>query len=269
MFFCLNGTVARLLLIALISVGNTFPVVAQDSLSARVEALTAEDYAQAEQFMSYNTAPLVSGATVRPTWLENDRFWYRNITNEGAEFVLVDPLEGRRQLAFDHARLAEALSAATTSTYRAEALPFEVFDFASDGQTVVFDLDDQAWRCDVGAAECVTGTQGAAGSHEPSRNDAISPDGSLAAYLHDHNIWVRNQETGEETQVTFDGVENLAYATDNAGWRRSDRPIVVWVSRFEEAGYFSARSAGCGEDAPCGNSGRTPDPPFVGVSAPW
>ena len=70
MFFCLNGTVARLLLIALISVGTTFPVVAQDSLSARVEALTAEDYAQAEQFMSYNTAPLVSGATVRPTWLE-------------------------------------------------------------------------------------------------------------------------------------------------------------------------------------------------------
>ena len=238
MFFCLNGTVARLLLIALISVGTTFPVVAQDSLSARVEALTAEDYAQAEQFMSYNTAPLVSGATVRPTWLENDRFWYRNITNEGAEFVLVDPLEGRRQLAFDHARLAEALSAATTSTYRAEALPFEVFDFASDGQTVVFDLDDQAWRCDVGAAECVTGTQGAAGSHEPSRNDAISPDGRLAAYLHDHNIWVRNQETGEETQVTFDGVENLAYATDNAGWRRSDRPIVVWSPDSKKLATF-------------------------------
>ena len=150
MFFWLNGIVARVLLIGLISVGTALPVIAQDRLSAGVEALTAEDYAQAEQFMSYNTAPLVSGATVLPTWLENDRFWYRNITNEGTEFVLVDPLEGTRQLAFDHARLAEALSAATNSTYRAETLPFEVFDFASDGQTVVFELDDQAWRCDVG-----------------------------------------------------------------------------------------------------------------------
>ena len=197
--------------------------------------------------MSYNTAPLVSAATVRPTWLENDRFWYRNITNEGAEFVLVDPLEGTRQRAFDHARLAEALSAATTSTYRAEALPFEVFDFASDGQTVVFELDDQAWRCDVGAAECLTETQGAAGSHEPSRNDAISPDGSLAAYLHDHNIWVRHQETGEETQVTFDGVENLAYATDNAGWRRSDRPIVVWSPDSKKLATFLQDQQGVGK----------------------
>ncbi len=39
---------------------------------------------------------------------------------------------------------------------------------------------------------------------------------------------MRNLDTGVETQLTTDGEENFGYATDNAGWRKSDRPIVLW-----------------------------------------
>ena len=35
-------------------------------------------------------------------------------------------------------------------------------------------------------------------------------------------------ETNEEKQLTNDGIENFGYATDNAGWRQSDRPIGLW-----------------------------------------
>ena len=35
-------------------------------------ALTAADYARAEKFMTYNTAPLVLHGGVRPTWLPGD-----------------------------------------------------------------------------------------------------------------------------------------------------------------------------------------------------
>ncbi|HKR30509.1 MAG TPA: hypothetical protein VJT08_08530, partial [Terriglobales bacterium] len=38
--------------------------------------ITADDYARAEKFMPYNTTPLVFG-TVRPSWLKDDRFWFR------------------------------------------------------------------------------------------------------------------------------------------------------------------------------------------------
>ena len=45
--------------------------------------ISAADYARAEKFLGYNTTPLVLGAPVRPSWMANDRFWYRNTIAEG------------------------------------------------------------------------------------------------------------------------------------------------------------------------------------------
>src|SRR5215831_5908376 len=75
-------------------------------------ALTAADYARAERFLGYNTTPLVLHGGVRPTWLPDDRFWYRVSTENGNEFVLIDPARGSRSKPFDQAKLAAALSMA-------------------------------------------------------------------------------------------------------------------------------------------------------------
>ena len=77
------------------------------------QALTAEDYARAEKFLAYKTNPLVSHMPGRGTWFEGDRFWYRVSMGDGSEFVLVDAAKGTRAPAFDHERLAAALSSAT------------------------------------------------------------------------------------------------------------------------------------------------------------
>src|SRR5438105_271377 len=88
------------------------------------QRFTSADYARAEKFMTYNTTPLVLRSGVRPTWIENDRFWYRVTTTEGSEFVLIDPATGARRPAFDHAKLAAALSTASGAKYEAANLPF-------------------------------------------------------------------------------------------------------------------------------------------------
>jgi dipeptidyl-peptidase 4 len=56
----------------------------------------------------------------------------------------------------------------------------------------------------------------------------LSPDGRTAVFIRDHNLWARDVETGRLTQLTHDGVEHFGYATNNAGWTRSDAPVVVW-----------------------------------------
>jgi dipeptidyl-peptidase 4 len=61
-----------------------------------------------------------------------------------------------------------------------------------------------------------------------SRDEVLSPDGKKVVFIRDWNLWLRNLETGEEKQLTTNGVENYGYATDNAGWRKSDKPIVLW-----------------------------------------
>lgn len=61
-----------------------------------------------------------------------------------------------------------------------------------------------------------------------SRTEVVSPDGKKAVFIKDWNLWMRYLESGDEKQLTKDGEENFGYATDNAGWRKSDRPIVLW-----------------------------------------
>ena len=61
-----------------------------------------------------------------------------------------------------------------------------------------------------------------------SKIEMVSPDGKKVAYIEDWNLWMRNLETGEEIQLTQDGIENYGYATDNAGWRNSDKAILLW-----------------------------------------
>jgi dipeptidyl aminopeptidase/acylaminoacyl peptidase len=58
--------------------------------------------------------------------------------------------------------------------------------------------------------------------------EVVSPDGKKAAFIKNWNLWVKDVATDKETQLTTDGIENFGYATDNAGWTHSDRPILRW-----------------------------------------
>src|SRR5262245_7471398 len=118
------------LLLALLFTSNCF---------AQTRNLTTPDYAHAEKFMGYNTNPLVLHSGVRPVWLEDDRFWYRVATENGTEFMLVDPTRGTRVQAFDHAKLAAALSSASGTKYDAFHLPFTTFNFEDNEANIVFD----------------------------------------------------------------------------------------------------------------------------------
>ena len=109
------------------------PVLAQS-----LRQLTADDYRQAEKFVGYNTNPLVLNAGVRPNWLPDGRFWYRTLRAAGPEFVLVDPAARTKRPAFDHDRLATALSAAAGRTYERAKLPFLSIDLSTDGRSVTF-----------------------------------------------------------------------------------------------------------------------------------
>jgi len=57
---------------------------------------------------------------------------------------------------------------------------------------------------------------------------STSPDGKRAVFIRDGNLVLRDNATGQETPLTTDGVKDFGYATDNAGWIKSDRPVLVW-----------------------------------------
>lgn len=186
-------------------------------------AVTVEDYQRAEKYMGYNTNPLVSNGPVRANWLPGDRFWYRNQGANGVEFILVDAAKATKAPAFNHAAVAASLTTAMGRAVTAARLPFNTITIAADSLSFTFDSDMKRWTCDVQGTKCTSGDRPA-----PIANSELSPDGRLAAYIKNWNLWVRDTATGQDTQLTTDGVENYGYATDNAGWITSDRPVVKW-----------------------------------------
>ena len=74
-----------------------------------------------------------------------------------------------------------------------------------------------------------------------------SPDGKRAVFIRDWNLWVRDVESGKEIALTTDGVKDFGYATDNAGWAKSDRPIVVWSPDSKKIATFQQDQRSVGE----------------------
>ena len=192
-------------------------------------SLTAADYERAEKAMGYNTSQLIDRGSVRPNWLPGDRFWYRILTAQGSEFILVDASRGSRAAAFDQQKLASALSSASGNSFDAFHLPFLTFSYSPDG-SILFSARGKKWKYDGKTNSCTAYNTAAAESSIAGNEDVInvSPDGKRAAFIREYNLWVRELATGKETQLTTDGVKDFGYATDNAGWKHSDAPIVAW-----------------------------------------
>ena len=206
--------------------------------------------------MGYSTNQLVLHGAVRPTWLADDRFWYRNVTAQGSEFILVDAARGLRQPAFDHAKVAGALSSASGTTFDAAHLP-EALELSADAKSVSVSAGGRRWKCDTQGASCAVDTsapapgagrggrggRGGAGG----RAESLSPDKKKAVFIRDNNLWSREVAGGKETQLTKDGIKDFGYATDNAGWTSSDRPIVQWSPDSRRVATFQQDQRGVGE----------------------
>ena len=169
--------------------------------------VTAADYARAERFLRDNVLPLVSGMGVQPTWLSGDRFGYRTTVGGRSQFILVDP-----------ARATRIQCSPETDRCGGALDPREVSR-----------LQPQAQR------------------GPGARAESLSPDGKRAAFIRNYNLWVRDLSTDRETQLTTDGQKDFGYATDNAGWIKSDRPVVVWSPDSRKIATFQQDERAVGE----------------------
>lgn len=221
---------------ALLTAALLAPAVALTQTAApKPYQFTIEDYARAERFLPAGTSPLVSGVAGRPSWLADGRFWYRVSASGGATFIVVDPVKRTRASAFDHARLATALTAATGSRVEADRLPFQAFVLSADGGALTATIRGQAWRCDLARYDCARAPESA----KPAPpNSSTSPDGKWAVFIREHNLWARDLESGADTPLTTDGIKDFGYATDNAGWVHSDDPVLTWSRDGRQVATF-------------------------------
>ena len=78
-------------------------------------------------------------------------------------------------------------------------------------------------------------------------NASISPDGKKVVFIKDYNLWMREIPGGKETQLTFDGIKDFGYATNNAGWTISDQPVLLWSPQSDRLATFQHDGRKVGE----------------------
>src|ERR1019366_2932178 len=186
-------------------------------------------------------------ARITPHWFaQNTQFWYRNDLRGGAkEFVRVNAETGTREPAFDHGKLAAALSKAAGKEFEGGKLPFSEIEFTGDGKSVKFSAADKTWQCDLNSYECMTASTNAAtsdvslqpqdqqsdrqrGRRRGSREDGSlkSPDEKWTALVRDHNVFVHSESDGKEVQLSQDGKEGNYY--DRLEWSPDSQSLIAW-----------------------------------------
>lgn len=164
-------------------------------------------YAKAESLLPHNMRKLITSAAGIPSWVgDSDTLWYRRQTDIGHEFVWVDAASGSKRPAFDHARLAAALAEVLEIEVSPHALPLSGIAPQGDSVRVTFG----PFLIDV-ALDSYTATI----VDQLRPEEALSPDGRWAVSHRDHNLYVRDTATGEERQLTTDGVDGCGYGNGN------------------------------------------------------
>ena len=185
-------------------------------------------------------------AKVAPHWLDGGRrLWYRNDLPEGRrEYVLVDAEKGSREPAFDHKKLAAALTKATKKPHDPARLAIDQIDVLEDG-AIDFRVGRDFWRCDLETyaltkvpkrpAEKKPPPSRPEHRHTPkseSRRGSKSPDGKWATFVKDANLYLRpvEKDGGEPVALTKDGNSDDSYSAD-VYWSPDSTSLVAMRTR--------------------------------------
>jgi dipeptidyl aminopeptidase/acylaminoacyl peptidase len=128
--------------------------------------------------------------TVEPHWIEgSDRFWYRTDHPDGRrEFLLVDPAQPSRQPAFDHAKVAAALSEKLGHKVDPERLPVEQIKFEDQGKNLMLQTFEHSYTLDFSTYQL---------------SDRPTTESTLPAQSPDMEGVRFGRPAGPETSLTF------------------------------------------------------------------
>lgn len=167
-----------------------------------------EKYKAAENMRVKSTRAAVLNGAPKIVWSDDSHFYYgRDVRTDGGkekEFILVDCESGEESPLFDSRRLLNAL--VEHFGYTGTGLPFEQCRVGNG--TVTFQ-----WKGD----ECVYHCKSGALTRKEKRvmEGRVSPDGKHTVIIKNHDLYLRDTATLEETRLTYDGEEWFAYASSN------------------------------------------------------
>lgn len=155
--------------------------------------------------------------------IDENLFWYTQITREGRQYVLVDAKMQSQAPAFDHLRLSKALSELLDkktdfSELRLDSLSYNQdrtkLTFNTDNRKLTLDLNDFSLE-DQGEVKRRERDWGiwASDFDERKFQQLDSPDCRYTAFIKNFNVHVTDNDSGEEMQLSYDGADGNYYSS--------------------------------------------------------
>lgn len=164
-----------------------------------------ERYAAAGKLMLKHTKRAVLNGRPSIQWLDDDTLYYAEDvrTEDGVQprFVKVDCKTGEKSPLFDHEKLIALLR---EKGLEENALPFHACKLKDGKLCFSWEKYDYEYHIETGELSARWHAQKA---------ENTAPDGRRTLLIRNHNLVLRDNETGEEKQITFDGYEYNDYAT--------------------------------------------------------
>jgi dipeptidyl aminopeptidase/acylaminoacyl peptidase len=177
-------------------------------------------------------------------WVGNtSRFHYRKTVRGGFQFMIFDAATRDKRAAFDHERLAAALSKGTGEPYAALRLPFVDFRFSSDERSIEMTVGGTPWTCRLADYVCAT-RPASRPARQPRSFGAVrdlevpadnrpkrSPDGAWEAFVQNFNIVIRPAGRSTVTVLSSDGSEGNFYDPESIAWSPDSKKIAAYRVR--------------------------------------
>ena len=213
------------------------------SCSKKLKQFTLLEYETAAKHMDSDLYNLIYNQVNGSRFVGKNNLIYTTNSKEGKKIIFVNTISKTKKVAFDHQKLAAALSKELEIKIKASELPIYSVSLSDDLKTLNFMANSQKYVCNL---EEYSLTKIISKIDRAYRNEHISPNGKLAAYINQYNLWIRDLETGKRTQITFDGEEDYGYATNNAGWIKSDGAVLKWAPNSDKIATFQQDARGVG-----------------------
>lgn len=174
-------------------------------------------------------------------WLENNLLWYVNNTAEGKEYLWVDPTKKMQAKCFDHEVLAKLLSEEFDQDVDPKNIEISELEFDTDLSELkfIFDKARVSYRPNANKLTVIEASvedrsrnRGYWGSRfdETKNPPVVSPDSSQTAFIKNSNLYIKDNKTEEETQLSYDGAPGFFYST-YIKWSPDGKKIMAYKVR--------------------------------------
>jgi dipeptidyl aminopeptidase/acylaminoacyl peptidase len=161
----------------------------------------------------------LDGGIIEPHWMaDGNSFWFADGPADSTVIYRVDPVRNQKTDFFDIPRLRAVLLSFLGEEPPQRAVPFRAFDLVEGERAVRFRLGERYLTLELETYRLAAASADESQLSDLRRGELPSPDGRWAAFVRDHNVWLRSRSDGAEMQLTEDGAEDTQWSLYRAQW---------------------------------------------------